>query len=258
MVLHASAHAAPHAFVGHRVDAIALRTQGGEIDIATSLGVLGREDVVPHGLLVEIGILGIAGAVEQHLRELQHVVGVARLRTIGLVDIAIAVGSGEEVLVHRVATDADGAVGGHILPEVLGSGDIIGGSSVHLANTLHANELWHLGVGVLTIEERGVECLHAVEHRLVGVLLGCLQIFLVAKELVGIEQRLVHATVFAVEEAFEGLVINLGNKVGAPVGQLAEHLLGFLAAGIEIGIAKTGQNLVLAIEGHPAPVFADA
>ena len=111
---------------------------------------------------------------------------------------------------------------------------------------------------MLAVEEGLVECLHAVEHCLVGVFLGGSQVFGVAKELVGIEQRLVHAAVLAVEEALESLVIDLGNEVSAPVGQLAEHLLGLLAVAIEIGIAQSCQNLMFAIEGHPSPVFLNA
>ena len=76
VVLHTRAHAAPHALIGLRVDAIALWTQGGEIDIATRLRILCREDMVPHGLLEEVHILRIAGAVEEHLGELHHVIGV--------------------------------------------------------------------------------------------------------------------------------------------------------------------------------------
>ena len=76
MVLHARTYTTPHALVGYRIDAIALRTQGGEIDIAASLRILRREDMVPHGLLVEVSIFGIASTVGQHLRELQHVIGV--------------------------------------------------------------------------------------------------------------------------------------------------------------------------------------
>ena len=82
MVLHTRTHTAPHALVHRRIDAVALWAQGGEVDVAARLRILGREDVVPHGLLIEVDILGIACAVGQHLGELQHVVGVTRLRTV--------------------------------------------------------------------------------------------------------------------------------------------------------------------------------
>ena len=70
VVLHAGAHAAPHALVGLGVDAIALRTKGGEIDIATGTGILRGEDMVPQGVLVEVDIAGIGRTVEKHLGEL--------------------------------------------------------------------------------------------------------------------------------------------------------------------------------------------
>ena len=162
------------------------------------------------------------------------------------------------MLVDGVAADADGAISGHVLPEVLGGGEVLSGFSGNLANALHTDELGNLGVGMLAVEEVGVERLHAVEHGLMGVLLGGGQVLRVAEELVGIEQRLVHAAVFAVKEALESLVVDLGNEVGTPVGQLAEHFLSLQAAGVEIGIAQSGQHFVLAVEGYPAPVLLDA
>ena len=62
---------------------------------------------------------------------------------------------------------------------------------------------------------------------------------------------------FAVQEPLEVAVRHLGHKVDAPVGQLAEQLLGHVAAGVDVGIAQTGQYLVLAVEWHPAPVALD-
>ena len=81
--------------------------------------------MVPRGLLVEVGILGITGTVGQHLAELQHVVRVARLGAVELVDVAVAVALRQEVLANRVAADADGAVLGHVGPEVLGGPQVL-------------------------------------------------------------------------------------------------------------------------------------
>ena len=91
----------------------------GEIDIAAGLGVLCGEDMVPHRVLIEVGITGICGAVEEHLRHLEHVVGIARLGTVELVDVTVGIGLGKEVLIDTVAADADGAVGGHVGEEIL-------------------------------------------------------------------------------------------------------------------------------------------
>ena len=71
------------------------------------------------------------------------------------------------------------------------------------------------------------------------VFLRCRQVLLVAKELIGIEQTLVHTTMLAVEKTLKSIVVDLGYQVGTPVAQLAEHLLGLLAVAIEIGITQT-------------------
>ena len=63
VVLHTCAHAAPHGLVNLRVDAVTLRAQCGEVHVAAGGGVLGRQDVVPHGVFVEVGIAGIMCAV---------------------------------------------------------------------------------------------------------------------------------------------------------------------------------------------------
>ena len=163
-------------------------TQGGEVDVAACGGVLRREDVVPHGLLVEVGILGIGRAVAEHLAELQHVVGVARLGTVELVDVAVAVGDAEEVLAHAVAADADGAVLCYVSPEVLGCLAVGGRCRVLFVDALKTDILWNLRVSVLAVEECLVERLHIVDHVLVRVLLGSRQVLLVAKQLVSVEQ----------------------------------------------------------------------
>ena len=82
--------------------------------------------MVPHSLFVEVHILGIASAVAHHLREFQHIVGVARFRTVQMVNIAVAAGCREEVLCYRVATDTYRAVLCHVSPEVFCSCSISG------------------------------------------------------------------------------------------------------------------------------------
>ena len=155
------------------------------------------------------------------------------------------------MFVHRVSANAHGAVLSHILPEVLCSHSIVGHSRILFADSFKANILGHLRVGMLAVEEGGVERLHAVEHGFVRELLGSLQIFLLAEELVGIEQALVHATVFGVEHGFHVGRREFGYHVHAPVGKLAKHLFGCLVLAIDPCIAQAGEYLVLTIEGHP-------
>ena len=151
-------------------------------------------------MFVEVGIAGIVCTGAEHLAELQHVVGVAALWAVDNVDVAIGIGLGQEVFADAVAADADGAVLGHVPPEVLGSTQVVLGRSVLFADALEAYVLRHLRVGVAVVEERSVECLHAVEHRAVAEALGGGEVFFVAEELIGIDQRFVDAAVLAVEE----------------------------------------------------------
>ena len=86
------------------------------------------------------------------------------------------------------------------------------------------------------------------------VFLGRRQVLLVAEEQVGVEQHLVHAAVLTAEEALEGALRHLRHEIDAPVGHLVEQFLGHVAMGVDVGIAQTGQHLVLTVERHPAPV----
>ena len=111
---------------------------------------------------------------------------------------------------------------------------------------------------MLAVEEGLVEVLHTVEHGFVGIFLCGRQILRVAEELVGIKQALVHAAMLTVEETLEVAVAYLGYQIDAPVGHLMKQFLGHVAVAVEVGITQAGQNLVLHIEGHPAPVALDA
>ena len=143
--------------------------------------------MVPHGILIEISILCVGSTVGEHLRELQHVVRVARLRTIELVYVAIRVGYREKMLVDRVSAYADSTVLSHILPEVLRSAAIARGCGIFLEHTLHTNIFWYLGVGMLSVKERGVQRLHTVEHLLVGKALGSCEILSLLGQRIGIK-----------------------------------------------------------------------
>ena len=77
VVLHTRADATPHRLVHGGVDAITLRTQGGEIDVTACVRVACGEDVIVHRALVEVGVAGIMCVVEEGLGEFQHIVAVA-------------------------------------------------------------------------------------------------------------------------------------------------------------------------------------
>ena len=257
VVLHARTHTAPHRLVHGGVDAVGLRAQRSEVDVAASERVLCGKDVVPHRVLVEVGIAGIVGAGGEQLAEFQHVVGVTALRTVGHVDISLCIGLRQEVFADAVAADANRAVLGHVLPEVLGSTQIVRRGGILFADALEADVLRHLRVGMAVVEERRVELLHAVEHGAMTETLGGGEVFRIAEELIGIDQRLVDAAMFAVEEALQVAVAHLRDEVHRPVGHLPEHLLGLLALAVEVGVAQTCQHLMLTVERYPAPVAAN-
>ena len=102
-----------------------------------------------------------------------------------------------------VTSDAYGSVCSHILPEVLGCTQIGGGLRVHVIDTVETEVLGHLRVGVLAIEESGVEALHPVQHLTVAVAFGGGKIFRIAKEGVGIGQAFVHSSMFPSEQLVE-------------------------------------------------------
>ena len=156
------------------------------------------------------------------------------------------------MLINTVTAYTYCAILSHIFPEVICSHTICSGSIVLLINSLEANILRHLGVGMATIKECSVERLHAVEHCLMTVSLGSSKVFGITKELIGIEHTLVHAAVLCIEHCFHVGITELCHDIHTPVGKFAEHLLSQFAASIKIGIAQTSQYLMLTIEWHPA------
>ena len=144
-------------------------------------------------------------SVEKHFRELQHVVGVAALRSVEVGHILLSLAVCEEVLGDAVATYAYGAVVGNIAPEVAcrrGQSGVV--ACCQCCNTLEAYELRYLSVGMLTVEESAAVALtgalHAVHLIGVAVFLCDFEPFAVAKDMVGIGQHLVHASVFPSED----------------------------------------------------------
>ena len=257
MVLHTRTHTAPHTLVHLRVDAVSLWAQRGEIDVSARLRVLRRQDMIPHRILIEVGIHGIVCAVAEHLRQFQHVVRVTALRSVKLVDVSVGIAHRQEVLVHAVSSDAHRSVSSHILPEVLSCLPVGYLRGICLIDTLETDILRHLCVGMLAVEERGVHRLHAVNHCLMTEPLCRLQVFLVSKELVGIEQRLVHSSMLTVEEVLKVIVADLCDEVHTPVCQFSEQLLCRFILAIEVGVTKPCQHLVLTIERHPSPVSSN-
>ena len=162
------------------------------------------------------------------------------------------------MLRYTVASDADGAVVGNIVPEVEGS-SVESTVVFQLCDTFKTDELWHLGIGVLTVEEcSAVGCicpLHTIHLVGMVIFLGGIEVFPVSKDMVGISQGLVHASMFPAQHNLHVVFRKMGYNLNAPVAYPLEAVFGCLAAGIYPSVSQSGEYLVLAIEGYPSSVF---
>ena len=104
VVLHACAYTAPHCLVGCRVVAIVTRTGRREVHVSAVSGMLRREYMVEGSQFVVVGIAGLRVATVHVFGKFQHIVGVARLRTINVIDEVRTGLLAGEVLPARVAS----------------------------------------------------------------------------------------------------------------------------------------------------------
>ena len=114
-------------------------------------GMLGGQDMVEHGSLVEVGIFSLGRNPEEILRELEHIVGVASLRTIVIVDEIYAGGSAREMLAAAVAAESQGAVLRDCLPEEAAGLGIVR-ASAKLADASETDRLRNLCIGVKIVQ----------------------------------------------------------------------------------------------------------
>ena len=83
------------------------RTCRREIHIAAVLWMLARQDMVERSQLIVVGIACLWIAAVHVLCQFQHVVGVARLRTVNVVDEVGACLTAWEVLAAAVASEGE-------------------------------------------------------------------------------------------------------------------------------------------------------
>ena len=201
------------------------------------------------------------GLVKQHFGQLQHVVRVATFRTVKVCHILRTPLMSQEVLAHTVSSDAHRAVGGHIVPEVMCRRAVSRSRVVLLPDALKTNELGHLRVGVLAVEECGrvgtLVSLHTVDFVSMAVSFGCFQVFLVAQQAVGIDQGFVHAAMLPSEHLLHLTFCQVTDEIHTPIAEATEELFGHFAIGVYPSIAQSGQNLVAAIEWHPSAVLLE-
>ena len=98
----------------------------------------------------------------------------------------------------------------HVVPEVLCCGFEIGIAAFEFGDSLESDKLRYLGVSVLTIEEgaavRRKRALHTVHLMGVVIALGCVEIFLVAEDMVSVSNSFVHSAVLPSEHVLHIVV----------------------------------------------------
>ena len=192
VVFHTCSHAAPHRLIRSRIVAIMARTGGSEIDIASMLRMLGREDMVEHRSLVKVAIHAIRFYSVQILGKLQHIISIARLRSIDVVDIVYAIFLSREVLTPAVTSQSQRTLTCHNFPEIL-AGIVILHIMSQLSDALIADNLRNLRIG-MHIVKAVLAVFQRNEQHSVGEAAGTIQIFLLTGNSVCISKHLVHAS----------------------------------------------------------------
>ena len=220
--------------------------------------------MVKHGHLVEVAILAMGTVGKEVFGELEHVVGVATLGTVSHGDVVVGIAVLHEMLIHTVATQGHGAVLYHIGPEVFGRTPVIVNCQLCIVNCLsllcqsdESDVLGYLRVGMLVAEEGGIDGLHIVHHCLVGVAVGCDEVFLFTGHLIGIGKHLVDAAMLGVEHILHLGIGEVADEVDAPVAHLEEALAPLLASGIEPSIAETSKHFMNDVERYVAAVLVE-
>ena len=193
-----------------------LRAGRREIDVAAGLGMLRGEDVVVHCALEEVGIFRVVLVCEEVFRELQHIVGVACLHALNARDELAVLAVGGKPLGYGVAAHGDGALRGDIGPKEAGRLAVLC-RAVLLVCAGKAHNFGHLRVGVNVVDGRGAAVGHTREQPLVGISLGCFEIFCVACHLIGVGEHLVYASMLMAQYVLYLLVGESGNDIDTPV-----------------------------------------
>src|SRR5512133_2425591 len=106
VVFHTGTNAAPHRFVWSRINPVMTRSCRGEIDISTMFGMLGGKDVIVNSTFVIISIFCRRVNPEQVLRQLEHIVRIARFRPIVDIDKIDTRFFGWEMLPSAVSSES--------------------------------------------------------------------------------------------------------------------------------------------------------
>ena len=249
VVFHACSHATPHCLIRGRIVAVMARTGGSEIDIATMLRMLGRKDMVEHRSLVKIAIHAIVLHSVQILGKLQHIIRIARLRTIDIVDIVYAIFLSREVLTTTVSAQSQRTLTCHNFPEIL-AGIVVLYIMSQLSDALIADNLRNLRIG-MHIVKTILAILHRSKQLFVGEAAGTTQIFRIIGHGIGISKHFVHASMLVAEHFLHLFIAQITCYVHCPIAEPQKEFFCLFISAIEPCITKTCIHLVNIIERCP-------
>ena len=115
------------------------------------LRMLGREDMIEHGQLIEISISSLWIATMQILSKLKHIIGVTALWSVDILYEILASLLAGEVLTTAVATKGQRTFASNNIPEVCAS-SMISLIATKFGYTLKTYNLRHLSVGMHVVE----------------------------------------------------------------------------------------------------------
>ena len=235
------------------------RCHGLEVHRHAGIGILRRPDGVDVGVLVEIEILLVPGDAEEHARELEHVVGVARL-AVGVGALGVEHVVHAEVLPLRIAARDIGMVRRHALPEHFCDGEVLrrvhelaaDGLSIRREIAVErADDLGDGGVGVLAVQVVVVAHQHVLEEVfLVEHMGGCGVLFL-PRDGIQIVHAVVHAAVLDGEHGALRAARPAAHALIHPVAQFGDDGERPLAARKRIGVQQPRDDLVHGVPRHP-------
>ena len=211
--------------------------------------MLGREDMVEHRSLVKVAIHAIRLHSVQILGKLQHIISIARLRSIDVVDIVDAIFLSREVLTPAVTSQSQRTLTCHNFPEIL-AGIVILHIMSQLSDALIADNLrnlrisMHIVKAVLAVFQRNKQ--HSV-----GEASGTIQIFLLTGNSVCISKHLVHASMLVAEHFLHLFIAQITCYVHCPIAELQKQILCLFISAIEPCITKTCIHLMNVIERCP-------
>ena len=205
--------------------------------------------MVEGGQLVVVGKAGLGVAPVQILGEFQHIVGIATLRSVDVVDKVHAGILAGEVLTAAVSAEGERPLTGDDIPEK-SAGIMIGLVAAQFGDALKSHHFGHLCVGV-HIVKIVLPLRHRGEQPAMGEAACHVEVFFLFCDGIGIDEHLVHSAVLIAEHLFHLGIREACGQVDGPVAETQEKFFGLFVSTVEPCVAQTGIHLMEIIERRP-------